>query len=212
MVKKLFWKNPYATQLETHVVTVNGNDVTLEATIFYAFSGGQESDSGTMGGYKVTNARKDGLEIVYTLEPGHNLSVGDEVLVEIDWQRRYKLMRLHFAAEIVLKLVTRKFQGIEKIGAHISEDKARIDFLWPENLSPFLPELHRAADDLIAANLTIVSDYSDAASQRRYWHIENVAEAPCGGTHLKATGEVGAIRLKRRNVGSNKERIEIILT
>ena len=211
MVRKLFWENPYATQLETHIATVNGDDVTLEATIFYAFSGGQESDTGTIGGHNVTNARKDGLELVYTLEPGHGLNAGDEVLVEIDGQRRYKLMRLHFAAEIVLELVTRKLPGVEKIGAHIAADKARIDFSWPENLTPLLPELQQAAHDLVAANRPIVSDFSDEARQRRYWRVEGFAEVPCGGTHLKTTGEVGGVNLKRKNVGSNKERVEIVL-
>ena len=211
MVRKLFWENPYATRVETHVATVNGNDVTLEATIFYAFSGGQESDTGTIGGHDVMSARKDGLELVYTLEPGHGLSAGDEVLVEIDGQRRYKLMRLHFAAEIVLELVTRKLSGMEKIGAHIAADKARIDFSWPENLTPLLPELRQAAHDLVAANRPIVSDFSDVAAQLRYWRVEGFAEVPCGGTHLKTTGEVGAVNLKRKNVGSNKERVEIVL-
>ena len=211
MVRKLFWENPYATRLETHIAKVNEDDVTLEATIFYAFSGGQESDTGTIGGRNVTNARKDGLEIVYTLEPGHNLSAGDGVLVEIDWQRRYKLMRLHFAAEIVLELVTRKLPGVEKIGAHIAADKARIDFLWPENLTPLLPELQHAAHDLVTANRPIVSDFSDKPRQRRYWRVEGFAEVSCGGTHLKMTGEVGAVKLKRKNVGKNKERIEIAL-
>ena len=211
MVKKLFWKNPYATQLETRVAAVNEDDLTLEATIFYAFSGGQESDTGTIGGHNVINARKDGLELVYTLEPGHGLSAGDEVLVEIDGQRRYKLMRLHFAAEIVLELVTRKLPGVEKIGAHIAADKARIDFLWPENLTPLLPELQQATHDLVAANRPIVSDFSDVAAQLRYWRVEGFAEVPCGGTHLKTTGEVGAVNLKRKNVGSNKERVEIVL-
>ena len=211
MVRKLFWENPYATQLETHVAKVNGDDVTLAETIFYAFSGGQESDTGTIGGHNVMNARKDGLELVYTLEPGHGLSAGDEVLVEIDGQRRYKLMRLHFAAEIVLELVTRTLPGAEKIGAHIAADKARIDFSWPENLTPLLPELQQAAHDLVTANRPIVSDFSDVVAQRRYWRVEGFAEVPCGGTHLKTTGEVGAVNLKRKNVGSNKERVEIVL-
>ena len=209
MVKK-FWDDPYAAQLATRIAEVDGNNVTLEETIFYAFSGGQERDEGTIGGHAVVDARKDGLDIIYTLEPSHNLKTGDAVLVEIDWQRRYRLMRLHFAAEIVLELATRKLQNVEKIGAHIAADKARIDFLWPENLSPLLSDLQKAAHDLIRANYSISSGFSGKA-QRRYWRIEGFAEVPCGGTHLRTTGEVGAIQLKRKNVGKGKERIEITL-
>ena len=211
MVKKVFWEHPYATQWMTRVSTVEGNKVTLDETIFYAFSGGQERDTGSIAGKPVLDAHKDGLDIVYILEPKHGLGAGDEVLVEIDWQRRYKLMRLHFAAEIVLELTTRKLEGIEKIGAHIAENKARIDFLWHENLSPLLPELQAAAHDLVEADLPIVSAFSDEAAQRRFWRVEGFAQVPCGGTHVRSTREVGSFNLKRKNVGKGKERIEITL-
>jgi Ser-tRNA(Ala) deacylase AlaX len=103
MVEKVFWSNPYLTELETCIKCVDANDVTVARTIFYALSGGQESDAGTIGGYNVINARKDGHDIIYTLEEGHDLEVGDCVTMVIDWERRYRLMRLHFAAEIVLR-------------------------------------------------------------------------------------------------------------
>lgn len=124
MVQKLFWQNPYLAELETRVSSVNGDEVTLQQTIFYAFSGGQESDAGTISTKKVLEARKEGKEIIYRLEENHGLNPDDLVKVVIDWKRRYKLMRLHFAAEIILELVYRQLPGIEKIGAHIAEDKA----------------------------------------------------------------------------------------
>ncbi|MEM7736855.1 MAG: alanyl-tRNA editing protein [Deinococcota bacterium] len=211
MVKKLFWENPYTTQLTTHLRTVSGDKVTLEETIFYAFSGGQERDTGTIAGKQVLDTQQDRLDIVYTLEPDHNLQTADEVIVTIDWQRRYKLMRLHFAAEIVLELAYQTLSGIEKIGAHIAEDKSRIDFLWPESITPHLQSLQTATNTLIQNNLTIVSDFSDEQMQRRYWQIDGFARVACGGTHPKSTGEVGFISLKRKNIGKSKERIEITL-
>ena len=57
-VKKLFWVNPYQTELQTKVSSVDGNKVTLEDTIFFAFSGGQESDRGSIGGYEVLEAKR----------------------------------------------------------------------------------------------------------------------------------------------------------
>ena len=74
MTDKIFWQNPYLTELDTHITGVNGDAVTTAATIFYAFSGGQESDAGTIGGHTVREARKDGMEIVYSLESGHSLN------------------------------------------------------------------------------------------------------------------------------------------
>src|SRR4051812_48945748 len=130
MVAKLFWQDPYRTSLDTRIASVEGDVVTLEETIFYAFSGGQESDSGTIGGRSVLEARRDGPAIRYTLEPDHGLKAGDAITVAIDGARRLKLMRLHLAAEIILELAYLNLPGIQKIGAHIAEDKARIDFEW----------------------------------------------------------------------------------
>ena len=209
MTKKVFWQDPYLTHLDTVITSVNADHVTVAETIFYAFSGGQESDSGSIGAYPVREARKDGLDILYTLDADHGLNPGDPVTMSIDWERRYRLMRLHFAAELVLELTYRAHPGIEKVGAHIAQDKSRIDFAWNEPITPLLPTLQAQANDLIAANHPIVSAFSDEANQRRYWEIESFARVACGGTHLKRTGEIGAIKLKRNNIGKGKERIEI---
>jgi len=211
MTQKVFWQDPYLTQLETSITSVEGDNITVERTIFYAFSGGQESDTGMIGGQPVYEARKDGQQIVYTLQPNHALKVGDQVMMYIDWERRYKLMRLHFAAELVLELVYQALGTITKIGAHIAEDKSRIDFAWEENIATLFPVILEKAHSLIHANHPIVSAFSDEANERRYWEIAGFAKVPCGGTHLKITGEVGEITLKRKNVGKGKERIEIYI-
>lgn len=209
MVAKLFWQDPYRTSLDTRIAAVEGDVVRLAETIFYAFSGGQESDAGTIGRRTVLDARKHEGDILYTLESGHGLKPGDAVTVEIDGARRRKLMRLHLAAEIILELAYQSLPGIEKVGAHIAADKARIDFTWPENISKLFPMMQEKAGALIAADHPIVSAFSDEASQRRYWEIDGFARVPCGGTHLKRTGEIGPVTLKRVNIGKGKERIEI---
>lgn len=211
MTSKLFWDNPYQTILETQVERVDGPWISLKETIFYAFSGGQESDAGTIAGHEVLDARKNGLEIEYLLEAKHSLRPKDPVRVVIDWERRYRLMRLHFAAEMILELVYQHLGGIEKIGAHISVDKARLDFLWSQNISTLFPLLIEQARQLVAADRPIINAYSDRQKQRRYWEIDGFARVPCGGTHLQRTGEVGPLRLKRKNIGGGKERIEVIL-
>jgi Ser-tRNA(Ala) deacylase AlaX len=211
MTVKLFWEDPYLTRLDTVVTSVDGDWITLRETIFYAFSGGQESDQGRIAGQQVLLASKAGLEIRYQMPGGHGLASGDPVEVEIDWQRRYCLMRLHFAAELILELVYRKLAGIEKIGAHIAPDKARLDFLWPDNIAGLLPELTEQARDIIAEDHDITSAYADENRQFRYWQVVGFARVPCGGTHLKRTGEVGRLSLKRRNPGGGKERIEVHL-
>jgi Ser-tRNA(Ala) deacylase AlaX len=208
---KVFWRDPYLALLDTTIAGVRDDDITLASTIFFAFSGGQESDAGSVGGHPVLEARRDGLEIVYRLPEGHGLTAGQPVRVEIDWPRRSRLMRLHFAAELVLELVYRRLPGVEKAGAHIASDKARIDFVWRENLAPVLPELAAGVKAIVQADLPITSTFADEAAERRYWELPGFARVPCGGTHPGRSGEVGGIALKRKNVGRGIERIEVRL-
>ncbi len=209
MTKKLFWEDPYQSSLDTIVDAVHGSSVFLRETIFYALSGGQESDTGTIGGYPVLEAKKSNLDIEYILAENHTLKPGDPVRVDIDWERRYRLMRLHFAAELILELAYQNIPGIEKIGAHISQDKARIDFHWQENISIHFPAMILKANALISRDLPIISTFFDEPNEKRYWEILGFARVSCGGTHLKKTGEVGPIALKRKNIGKGKERIEV---
>lgn len=113
--KKLFWLNPYQTELQTTIISIHGNDITVAETIFYAFSGAQESDEGTIGNKRVVRAQKEDKEILYTLEDVHELRIGRTVTICIDWVRRYKLMRLHFAAEIILELVKEHYPELKRL-------------------------------------------------------------------------------------------------
>jgi len=212
MVRKVFWDDPYQTTLDTTVASVDGARIRLTETIFFAFSGGQESDSGSIGGHPVRDACTNGDNIDYTLTPDHGLAPGDPVHVAIDWPRRYRLMRLHFAAEVVLELVYKRLGPVERIGAHIAEDKARIDFRLDENISTHFDALTADANAIVDADMNIQSAFSDEAAGRRFWKIPDFGEVPCGGTHLKRTGEIGAISLKRKNIGGGKERIEVFVS
>jgi len=210
-VEKVFWDNPYLSELEAKVIDVNANKIMLDRTIVYAKSGGQESDSGTINEYTIISAEKLGTQIVYTLPNEHTLTIGDNVLLKIDWEKRYRLMRLHFAAELVLELINQNFQNPRKIGANITKDKARVDFEWIGNISSTFTLLHSKIEEIVSRASKIESDYSDVENERRFWRIEDFAKVSCGGTHLKSTLEIGEICLKRINIGSNKERIEILL-
>lgn len=210
-VRKVFWEDPYLTEIEAKVTGVNNNVITLDQTIAFAFSGGQQSDSGTIGGFQIIEAKKEGKEIFYTMEENHNIEPNQNIPVVIDWVKRYRVMKLHFAAELILELVYQNYNHPEKIGANITEEKARVDFFWKGNISEIFPQLLGKVNNLIESNLDIISDFSDEENEKRYWQIEGFAKVPCGGTHLKKTGEIGGIFLKRNNLGGGKERIEIYL-
>ncbi len=208
---KVFWEDPYLTKLSTKITSVEGGTITLERTIFFAFSGGQESDRGTIGGYPVLNARKVDLEIEYLLPEMHTLCVGDEVVIEIDADHRDRIRRLHFAAELVLELIYQNFNHPEKTGANITDEKARVDFVWSGNIASTFQFLNLELKKMIAADLPIISCYTDQEHERRTWEIEGFARVSCGGTHPRSTKEIGEVTLRRVNPGGGKERIEIIL-
>jgi len=210
-VEKIFWTDPYLTELAAKITSVDGDMITVDRTIAYAFSGGQESDRGTIDKYKIIKAEKRGKTIVYVIDDSPDLKVGDDVLIRIDWERRYKIMRLHFAAEIVLELINQKFNHPAKVGAHIAEDKARVDFVWQGNISETFTILNHEIKSLVAQDLFIKSGFSDYENEVRYWEVDHFAKVPCGGTHLKKTGELGPVFLKRNNIGKGKERIEITI-
>lgn len=114
----------------------------------------------------------------FTLPENHQLLPGQSVLIEIDWERRYQLMRLHFAAELILELFYKALPGIKKVGAHIAQNKARIDFEWPESISPLLKGFSDEANRIIESGLTIKTDFDDEENERRYWEIEGLIIVP----------------------------------
>ncbi len=209
-MRKVFWDDPYQQTLNTHVVEVNGDEVSFADTIAFSFSGGQESDKAFINGMEVIGSRMEGNLIYYTLPEGHGLKSNDDVKMTIDWPRRYRLMRLHFAAELILEIVTRKY-GFDKVGAHISESKARIDFICDSNISSIFEEVLVEYNEIIHSDKPIEKGFTDTETQRRYWKIDGFAEVPCGGTHVKSTAEVGYVTLKRSHPGKSIERIEIKL-
>ena len=228
-MKKIFWVDPYLTKLETKVLQIQGNEVVFEETIGYSESGGQESDKVSVNGMQVLTSRMDKIDpyyIYYTFPEGHGLSVSDKVIMEIDWARRNRLMRHHFTCELVLILMNRLFNktpdGIElqpeeidtvikKRGAHMSDTGARVDFECATNISEYFPAILHEFNKIIAADLFIEKGFLDEAKQIRYWKLKGIAMVPCGGTHVRSTGEIGEVELKRDRANKGVERIRISL-
>lgn len=228
-MRKVFWENPYQQSLETNVSQVDGNVVVFAETIGFSECGGQESDQVTINDMKVISSHMDKCHpflIYYLLPEGHNLVVGTNVIMKIDGMRRYLLMRLHFSCELILILMNRLFnktpEGVElkpeeidtvikKRGAHIAQDGARVDFECAVNISEYFPKILEEYNKIIVADLPIEKGFFDEANQIRYWRLPNIATVPCGGTHVRSTGEVGAIKLKRDRANKGVERIRITL-
>jgi len=204
--KRLFWLDPYQKECEARVERIEGDKIYLDQTVFFAFSGGQESDSGTINSVPVKEAVEEGNYIYYILGQ-HSLKPRDTVKVRIDWGKRYKLMRLHSAVHIVYYAFAEKFGKQEMIGSNISTEKGRLDFSYPENISNLIPEVQKRANEIIGNGLDIKTGFSGLTE--RFWKVGEYEQMPCSGTHVKSTKEIGPVILKRKNIGAGKERIEV---
>jgi Ser-tRNA(Ala) deacylase AlaX len=206
MVKKLFYDDGYLSECEAEVVSVD-NGIRLDKTVFFGFSGGQMSDSGTINGIKVVEARCDGNDIVYVLEE-MNFKVGDKVEVKIDSDKRDRIRKLHSAAHIVFVLFEEKTGIKSLIGSNVTDTKSRLDYSYDESISPMLPEIEEKVNEVISKGLEVKTFYEEG--EKRLWTCGDW-KCSCGGTHVKSTNEIGKIKLKRKNIGAGKERIEVTL-
>ncbi|RLC74572.1 MAG: alanyl-tRNA editing protein, partial [Chloroflexi bacterium] len=96
------------------------------------------------------------------------------------------------------------------IGSNVSERKARLDYEYPEPVTSVLVEVGEEADKVFTQSFEIKTFWDEENPGMRIWECRGW-RIPCGGTHVKNTKEVGKTRLKRKNIGAGKERIEITL-
>jgi len=119
-------------------------------------------------------------------------------------------MRLHAASHIIYFLVEEK-TGLKKIiGSNVTADKGRLDYEYPESIASLLPEIEARANQIFNDDSEI-KIYPDKEDPNKRWWEYKTWKVPCGGTHVKSTKEIGNVRLKRKNIGSGKERIEIYI-
>ena len=208
--KKLFWENPYQKECTARVVDINHDKIVLDQSVFYAESGGQESDSGTIGDYEVIKAEKQEDIIIYTLNRPYAGNVGDEVKVKIDWEKRYNIMKLHSVQHIVAEYVMQKYENVKDCGSAVSSSKARIDFAGIK-FAEILQDIENNVHVFLQTNKLIETYFDPNDAKMRLWRMADFATMNCAGTHVKNTSEIGKIKLKRKSGGANRDRIEIYL-
>ena len=148
MTRKLFWDDTYAKEFDAEVELVEGNRVVLDQTAFNPRGGGLVSDTGRINGMRVIEAMKEGDSVFHMLETPAELRVGDRVHGVLDWDRRYRIMKMHTSAHILSSVVNRE-TGALITGNQISPDESRVDF----NLEDFSKD--RIADYVGKANEAI---------------------------------------------------------
>ena len=232
MAELLFREDPYLASCEATVVAVHGNaesrSVELDRTVFYPLGGGQAGDTGTIGQWRVVDTRKgaSGDCVLHLLEPGFSVEVGMKVPVEIDWERRHRLMRLHTALHLLGAVVKAPVTG-----GRIGDDKAHLDFdiemekLVKDAIEERLNELTNAAhptssywitDAELDARPDLVRTMSVAPPRGegrvRLLEIAGVDLQACGGTHVRNTAEIGRLAVARiRSEGKRNKRVTLTL-
>ncbi|MFX1598883.1 MAG: alanyl-tRNA editing protein, partial [Promethearchaeota archaeon] len=174
--------------------------------------GGQVGDRGKLDEEEVSDTRMRDNRITHIVDEKGKFDVGRYVQGIIDWERRYRIMKLHSAAHIVDYYFMSVFGEHERIGSHIDESKSRCDYTYEGKLDPvMLKEVEELSNKFILKNHEIKTWSDERNPSYRYWRCENI-EMACGGIHVKNTKEIGNVRLKRKNIGKGKERIEILLS
>ena len=234
MTEKAFYQDSYQKTHTSRVVEVNDKGIVLESTNFYPLGGGQPGDTGKLicdgKEYRISDTRfgEDRTNIVHYLECDDfiRVGVGDEAQLELDWQRRHRLMRMHTSMHLMCHLIP-----AQATGGSIGESESRIDFdlqgleVDKEDLTRRINELIQQdipltigsiTDDELDANPALVRTMSVQPPRGqgtvRTINIENIDFQPCGGMHVKSTGEIGEVVItKLKNKGKQNKRISLAL-
>ncbi len=237
MTKQRFIEDAYLRETDARVFAVTDEGgIILDATIFYATSGGQPGDSGTLtwtgGKIEIATAVKGegGTIILVPAEPNPLPPVGATVGQSINWERRHRHMRVHTALHLLSVVIP-----LPVTGGSIGVDKGRLDFDMPdaiEDKAALQDTLNKLIDcDFeistewiteaeLAAQPELVKTMSVAppkgAGRIRLVRIgegENTADLqPCGGTHVRYTSEIGRVRLgKVEKKGKQNRRVYLHL-
>ena len=209
MTVKLYDRDHYLGEFDALVVGVEGDAVELDQTAFYAEAGGQAGDTGTLSGAKVVDTRVDGGGILHFMESPPGFKPGDRVHGVVNWDRRYRIMKLHTASHIMEYYLWMHMGYAERTGSFVDERKDRADYRYEERLDP--DKLKRVEEDtnrFLSEGHPVTIQVDDDGI--RHWSCGPV-EMHCAGTHVRNTREIGAIKLKRKNPGRGEERVETSL-
>ncbi len=231
MTEALFREDSYARDCTATVLGIDDGAVILDRTVFYPLGGGQPGDTGKLewAGNEaiVVDTRKgEGEAIRHILKEGAAVpEPGDEVRATLDWDRRYRHMRMHTAMHLLGAVLP---YGVT--GGNISAEKSRLDFDMEDTvdkeavqagLEKLVAEDHPVGcrwitDEELAAQPELVRTMSvqppRGAGRVRLLEIAGVDLQPCGGTHLKSTAEVGKVRVgKVEKKGRQNRRVNIHL-
>lgn len=231
MTEELYLKDSYIKEFDANIIDIrNGNEVILDKTAFYPGGGGLENDLGKLivgnREYSVKEVKKgnDKSEIVHVIDNPEGIKIGEQVHGIIEWERRYRMMRLHTASHIIAAIAYSKFNALIT-GGHISPDYAKDDFNL-ENKDQIY-EIIKEANQVLSKSIEvkvyflpreealkipgIVKLAERSPPEIKVWRIVEIPGIDIqadGGPHVKNTSEIGNVEiLKIENKGKKQKRV-----
>lgn len=216
--ERLYYSDSYLTQFRATVRhrSDDGRRVVLDRTAFYPTSGGQPFDTGRLGGRAVIGVVDDGETIAHLLDAP---LLEDEVEGIVDWPRRLDHMRQH-TGQHLLSAVLADLYGHQTVSVHFGAEYATLDLDAPELTPDQLREAERRANAVVMENRPVSVSFEDAATAAglrkasdrsgtlRVVTIADLDRSACGGTHVRATGEIGPILIRGAERVKKQVRLE----
>jgi len=229
----LYMDDCYLREFDARVVEVDGDRIVLDRTAFYPSGGGLPSDTGVLKRgseeYEVKEVRKEGGKVWHTV-PGHSLAKEDEVKGILDWERRYRVMRMHTALHALIAVMNQRY-GVLVTGNKVAPDRSRVDLNLERPDRQLVEEAIAETNKILAQGLPVKIYYlpreeamkipgivklaialPPSVERLRIVEIEGIDIQADGGPHVANTKEVGEIVfLKLENKGKNNRRIHFTL-
>jgi misacylated tRNA(Ala) deacylase len=230
--KELYLYDSYQKEFEAEIQNVNNNRVILDQTAFHPLTGGVANDKGyiTKNGVKhvilSVEINRETKEITHVLDDATGLSLGDTVKGVLDWERRYRLMRLHTAAHLIAAIMYRDYNALIT-GGQVDCDQAKLDFNLPKTEREIFEDavvkangevgkgtalkiyfLERTEALKVPGIVKLAERMPPQVKDLRIVEIPGIDVQADGGPHVNNTREVGVISLvKIENKGKTQRRV-----
>jgi alanyl-tRNA synthetase len=220
MTERLYYADSYLRSFRAQVVEVAGDGLTvyLDRTAFYPASGGQPCDTGSIAGRAVLDVVDQGERIAHRLSAPVAAGVAD---CAIDWERRFDHMQQHSGQHLLSAVFAGAF-ALRTASFHLGADSATIDLEGGPVDPPSVREAERRANAVVFENRPLTVEFEDAAaasglrkpSERegtlRIVSIAGLDRSACGGTHVRSTGEIGPILIRKIEKVRETTRVEFV--
>lgn len=222
MTTRLYYTDSYLSTFDARIVdrAEGGRRVYLDRTAFYPTSGGQPFDIGTIAGIPVADVVDETDRVAHLLTEPLRDSV-DTVSCAIDWSRRFDHMQQHTGQHLLSAVLAEMF-GHHTVSVHFAAHVSSLDLDVDSIARDGVVAAERRANELVVENRPVAVSFEDAgavdglrkASIRegtlRVVTIDGVDRSACGGTHVRATGEIGPILVRRTDRVKKQVRLEFV--